>query len=99
MILDDLNASYWKCWSDDVQNDRQAEFQLVDSTPPVGGVEWKQAKKALFECMVLSSIGRWVFYIDISTLLENIKKASRQKSVSFGFILCGVHQNKQSKDD
>ena len=42
---DDLKALDWKCWSDDVrtdkQTDRQTEFQLVDSTPPVGGVEWK----------------------------------------------------------
>ena len=26
----------------DKQTDRQTEFQLVDSTPPVGGVEWKE---------------------------------------------------------
>ena len=38
---DDLKAIYWKYWSDYVRTDKQTEFQLVDSTPPVGGVEWK----------------------------------------------------------
>ena len=36
---DDLKAIERKFWSDDVQTDKQTEFQLVDSTPPVGGVE------------------------------------------------------------
>ena len=40
-FCDDLKAPDWKCWSDDVQNDRRTEFQLADSTPLVGGGEWK----------------------------------------------------------
>ena len=42
---DDLKAIERKCWSDDVQTDRHTEFQLVDSTSPVGGVEWKVQKR------------------------------------------------------
>ena len=34
---DDLKALDWKCWS----SYGQTEFQLVDSIPPEGGVEWK----------------------------------------------------------
>ena len=30
-----------KRWRTDKQTNKQTEFQLVDSTPPVGGVEWK----------------------------------------------------------
>ena len=38
---DDLKAPYWKCGSDYLRTNKQTEFQLVDSTPPAGGVAWK----------------------------------------------------------
>ena len=37
-----LEMSKW--WRNLKQTNRQTEFQLVDSTPPVGGVEWKCSK-------------------------------------------------------
>ena len=48
-----------KRWRTDRQTDKQTEFQLVDSTPPVGGVEWKWRRVGCLQWWV----GSW--YVEL----------------------------------